>query len=135
MGIPGDPTRDARTQFSYALLSLLRVEGERGARISIPSVPSKLHFSGYESLLKSIEQKDNSTFESQRARLEADFPNRRKQREPGLNWYGFGKLSQTFTFDALGTALCHLAVRHGLAVDVDSPLYPRIFIRGAQRSP
>jgi hypothetical protein len=33
------------------------------------------------------------------------------------------------TFDALGTAMCGLAVRRGLSIKVDSSLYPGVFIR------
>lgn len=132
VGVSTGPVREVREQFSSALLSLLRLGGQRGAQINVPPIPAKFHFAGYERLLKSIAEKDNAAFESQRARLEGDYPTRQKQREPGLTWYGFGKLSQAFTFDALGTSLCHLAVRHGLTVDVDTPLYPRVFIHGAR---
>jgi hypothetical protein len=60
--------------------------------------------------------------------LEAAYPARGKKRQAGINWYGYGKLSQAGTFDALGTALSALAAHRGMRVDVDSALYPRAFM-------
>jgi hypothetical protein len=114
--------------FMRELLFALRA-GETANRRA-PEVPPEHTFAGYESLLNAILARDEQAFEKARAAAEAAYPSRKKKRDSTLNWFGYGKLAQLATFDALGTALCALAVHRGIQVAVDSPLYPRVFIHG-----
>lgn len=129
-----DPKKEAkgdqaRCQMVRDVLAMMR----DGRQIQ-PGKPPAPHpddlFAPYAALLPPIVANRADTFESERAKLEAQYPLRGKRRDKGLNWYGAGALSQSFTCDALGAALCHLAVRCGVAVDTDTKLYPRAFITG-----
>jgi hypothetical protein len=119
---------DVRSRFLVDLLQLVRLDREPDARVGDHPVPKNLTFTGYEKLARTIVLKDSVAFESRRAELEAAYAGRKKRSEPAVTWYGYGKLSQAVTFDALGTALCRVAVRHNLAIDVDTRFYPRKFM-------
>lgn len=129
----GDPSEEpkanqARCQMVRDVMATMR--GGRAPQSARPlaTAPAGDLFASYASLLPLIVAGDARAFESARARLEEEYPSRKKLRDKGLNWYGAGAMAQSFTFDALGTALCHLAVRRGMRVDVDSALYPKAFI-------
>jgi hypothetical protein len=126
-----DPQREPKAWRAWAvfmreLLSALRMEEGAGHQAS--ELPATNTFAGYESLLNAILARDEQAFEKARAAAEAAYPLRKKKRDPGVNWFGYGKLAQVATFDALATALCALAVHRGMRVIVDSPLYPRAYI-------
>jgi hypothetical protein len=122
---------DVRNLFFRALRRILRSAGHEKVELGPMDIPPKFIFSGYDKLLIAIAGLDRAAFESQRARLGSAYPERGKRRETALTWDGSGKASQAATFDALGTALCCLAVRCGLQVDVDTRLYPQVFISRA----
>jgi hypothetical protein len=86
---------------------------------------------GYHEMLLHLAHGDATEFERVRAEREAAFP-ARVRRRPSLgkldNW-GYGKIAQGLTFDAMGVALCRLAVWRGIPVTVNSLLYPQEFYR------
>jgi hypothetical protein len=121
--------RRPRLAFTLDLVRLLRLDGPPARSVDPTPIPDKFHFAGYDVLLRAIASGDAAAFESQRTKLEAAFPARARERESALDWSGSGKVAQAATFDAQGTALCALAVKRGLPVNVDSRLYPRAFIQ------
>ncbi len=128
-----DPDKEPKAWRAWAhfmreLLGALRAE--KSATRQAPELPPANTFAGYERLLNAILSDDQRVFDTARTTIEAAYPVRRQKRDPGMNWYGYGKLAQLATFDALGTALSALAVHRGMKVDVDSALYPRAFIHG-----
>lgn len=84
---------------------------------------------GYHEMLLHLAHGNATEFERVRAVREAAFPERVRKR-PGpskLDMWGYGKIAQGLTFDALGVALCRLAVWRGMPVSVNNKLYPRQF--------
>jgi len=84
---------------------------------------------GYHEMLFHIARADALEFERVRAERELAFPQRARSRvaPDQLDAWGHGKVAQMATFDAVGVALCRLAVWRNIPVDVDSKLYPREF--------
>lgn len=85
---------------------------------------------GYDEMVSHIARRDAGGFEVARRRCEAAYPLRARSRAAlhQLDAWGHGRVAQACTFDALGTALCSLALWNGLEVSADSRLYPREFI-------
>lgn len=121
--------RQPRLAFALDLVRLLRLDRPPAPSADPMPIPDKFNFAGYDVLMRAIASGDSAAFESQRARLEAAFPARARRKEAALDWSGNGKVAQAATFDAQGTALCALAVKRGLSVNVDTRLYPRAFIQ------
>jgi len=129
-----DPEKEPKAgrawaQFMHELLLALRPGAAAGRQA--PELEPADTFAGYERLLNGILANDQPAFDAARAAAEAAFPARKKKRDPGMNWFGYGKLAQIATIDALGTALSALAVHRGMKVEVDTALYPRAFVHGA----
>ncbi|MFZ6644029.1 hypothetical protein ACO0LL_30240 [Undibacterium sp. TC4M20W] len=106
----------------YGLDSLSAIESTKGFK--------KSHFIyGYHELLYHIAHNDPEAFERVRGELESAFPKRVRSRIAlgQLETWGYGKVAQSATFDALGTALCRLALWRGMAIDVNTKLYPKEF--------
>ncbi|MFZ6682191.1 hypothetical protein [Undibacterium sp. Tian12W] len=86
---------------------------------------------GYHEMLYHIALHNADDFEKIRAEREVAFPKRSRSRVAlgQLDNWGMGKIAQSVTFDALGTALCRLALWRGMEVNVDTRLYPKKLLR------
>jgi hypothetical protein len=84
---------------------------------------------GYHKMLHEISCKNDEAFEVARSEREMKF--RLRSRDRGntsyFNLWGKEKVSNQISFDALGVALCRLALWNGLKVNVDTALYPKVF--------
>lgn len=104
------------------LISITTIEGTKGFKNS--------HFIyGYHEMLYHIAKNDLVAFERVRCEREAAFSKRSRSRIAldQLDTWGHGKVAQSVTFDALGTALCRLALWCGMSVNVNTRLYPKEF--------
>jgi len=117
------------------VVQLADIGADAGAQASVAAFEGTTmfgprHFAyGYHEMLFHIARRDMFEFERVRGEREAAFPRRTRSRVAvnQLDPWGQGALAQSATFDALGTALCRLAVWRGLPVSVDSRLYPKEF--------
>lgn len=108
------------------------IRGEAGDQVGLMDIRrsgGQDMLPGYETLLRAIAGNDAEEFEGHLTRLSQAYRHRAKSREQSVDAFGFGKLAQSMTFDALGTALCRLAVWRGLKIKIDNPLYPPAFWR------
>lgn len=116
-------------RFSLDLLRLVRGEFDLvGAEPeTLPSRASEIPTLGYEALTASIAGNDSKRCMAALADLAASYRKRASSREKALNPWGYGKVAQVATFDALGTALCRIANWRGMDIHVDSRVHPRQF--------
>lgn len=106
------------------------IRGESGDQIGLADirrVGTRDMLPGYEKLLRAIARNDAKGFEGHVAELSQAYRLRSRSREQAGDAFGFGKLAQSMTFDALGTALCRLAVWRGMNIQIENPLYPPEF--------
>lgn len=91
--------------------------------------PPESPTAGYGRLLSALNSRDSTQVADLLAELSGAYRKRAEVREPALNPWGFGKVAQAATFDALGTAVCRAAGWQGMDISLDSELHPSPFLK------